>query len=207
MTDCKGNELNIRDEVVYVYGKNSYARLETGKITKFYKNHFGEDECSVDGNTHILGMRIMKLNQLVRNRKEGDRLQILDDKAYCIQEMFNVDPFDNRIAIIYPKEFYGDLVLEENIPKMLSVIREYIKECESYLMFKNMIGNARWDSEKLKYGNIAYEHQEKADKLAEKMNEGISPYAWYVNKVNNKLVFNGIVRKVDYTVCLEKIQR
>lgn len=132
-------------------------------------------------------------------------MQILDDKAYCIQEMFNVDPFDNRIAIIYPKEFYGDLVLEENIPKMLSVIREYIKECESYLMFKNMIGNARWDSEKLKYGNIAYEHQEKADKLAEKMNEGISPYAWYVNKVNNKLVFNGIVRKVDYTVCLEKI--
>lgn len=132
-------------------------------------------------------------------------MQILDDKAYCIQEMFNVDSFDNRIAIIYPKEFYGDLVLEENIPKMLSVIREYIKECESYLMFKNMIGNARWDSEKLKYGNIAYEHQEKADKLAEKMNEGISPYAWYVNKVNNKLVFNGIVRKVDYTVCLEKI--
>lgn len=132
-------------------------------------------------------------------------MQILDDKAYCIQEMFNVDPFDNRIAIIYPKEFYGDLVLEENIPKMLSVIREYIKECESYLMFKNMIGNARWDSEKLKYGNIAYEHQEKADKLAEKMNEGISPYAWYVNKVNNKLAFNGIVRKVDYTVCLEKI--
>lgn len=132
-------------------------------------------------------------------------LQILDDKAYCIQEMFNVDPFDNRIAIIYPKEFYGDLVLEENIPKMLSVIREYIKECESYLMFKNMTGNARWDSEKLKYGNIAYEHQEKADKLAEKIKEGISPYAWYVNKVNNKLVFNGIVRKVDYTVCLEKI--
>ena len=45
-------------------------------------------------------------------------------------------------------------MLEENIPKMISVVREYIKEFESYLMFKNMIGNARWDSEKLKYGNI-----------------------------------------------------
>lgn len=132
-------------------------------------------------------------------------MHILDDKAYCIQEIFNVDPFDNRIAIIYPKEFYGDPVLEENIPKMLSVIREYIKEFESYLMFKNMIGNARWDSEKFKYGNIAYEHQKKADKLAEKMNEGISPYAWYVNKVNDKSAFNGISRKVDYAVCLEKI--
>lgn len=134
-------------------------------------------------------------------------MQIVDDKAYYIQEMFNVDSFDNRIAIIYPKEFYGDSVLNENIPKMLSVVREYIKEFESYLMFKNMIGNVRWDSEKLKYGNIAYEHQEKADKLAEKMNEGISPYAWYVNKVNDKLTFNGISQKVDYAVCLEKIER
>lgn len=51
---------------------------------------------------------------------------------------------------------------------MVSVVREYIKELESYLMFKNMMGNARCDSEKLKYGNIAYEHQKKADKLAEK---------------------------------------
>ena len=49
------------------------------------------------------------------------------------------------------------------------------------------IGNTVWDSEKLKYGNIAYEHQERADKLAEKMNEGISPYFWYVNKVSKEL--------------------
>ena len=27
--------------------------------------------------------------------------------------------------------------------------------------------------------NEAHSHQEKADKLAEIMNEGISPYAWY----------------------------
>ena len=88
---------------------------------------------------------------------------------------------------------------------MISVVREYIKEFESYLMFKNMIGNARWDSEKLKYGNIAYEHQERADKLAEKMNEGISPYFWYVGKVSENVVFNEISRKVDYAVCLEKM--
>lgn len=111
----------------------------------------------------------------------------------------------SSIIVIYPIEFYGDSVLNENIPKMLSVVREYIKEFDSYLMFKNMIENARWDSEKLKYGNIAYMHQEKADKLAEQMNEGISPYAWYVSKVNGKLAFNGISRKVDYIVCLEKI--
>ena len=133
-------------------------------------------------------------------------MRIFDENNYCIQPVLNVADFSyDKIVILYPKEFIGDSVLEENIPKMISVVREYIKEFESYLMFKNMIGNARWDSEKLKYGNIAYEHQEKADKLAEKMNEGISPYAWYINKVNDKLAFNGISQKVDYAVCLEKI--
>ena len=106
---------------------------------------------------------------------------------------------------VYPVEFIGDPVLEENIPKMLSVVREYIKEYESYLTFKTKIGNTVWDSEKLKYGNIAYEHQERADKLAEKMNEGISPYFWYVGKVSENVVFNEISRKVDYAVCLEKM--
>ena len=135
-------------------------------------------------------------------------MRLFDDNNYCIQPVLSVDcPWDDKIVILYPKEFIGDSVLEENIPKMLSVVREYIKEYESYLTFKTKIGNTVWDSEKLKYGNIAYEHQEKADKLAEKMNEGISPYAWYINKVNDKLAFNGISQKVDYAVCLEKIQR
>ena len=62
MVDCKGNELSIGDEVVYVHGKNSNASLQTGTITKFYKNYFGKDECSVDVTAHILSFRIMKLN-------------------------------------------------------------------------------------------------------------------------------------------------
>ena len=124
-----------------------------------------------------------------------------------MKEVASMEPPYINIIVVYPVDFIGDPVLEENIPKMISVVREYIKEFESYLMFKNMIGNARWDSEKLKYGNIAYEHQEKSDKLAEKMNEGISPYAWYINKVNDKLAFNGISQEVDYAVCLEKIER
>lgn len=104
-------------------------------------------------------------------------MRLFDENNYCIQQMLSVDcSWDDKIVILYPKEFIGDSVLEENIPKMISVVREYIKEFESYLMFKNMIENARWDSEKLKYCNLAYEHQSKADKLAEKMNEGISPY-------------------------------
>lgn len=135
-------------------------------------------------------------------------MRLFDENNYCIQPVLSVtDSSDDKIVILYPKEFIGDSVLEENIPKMISVVREYIKEFESYLMFKNMIGSTRWDSEKLKYGNIAYEHQVKADKLAEKMNEGISPYVWYVRKIRDELICNGIHQYVDYAVCLEKIER
>ncbi|MBQ8218538.1 MAG: hypothetical protein IJZ79_02200 [Bacilli bacterium] len=62
MKDCKGNELQIGDNVVYVHGKNSDARLETGKVTKFYKGQFNRDECSVGSAAHIASFRIMKLN-------------------------------------------------------------------------------------------------------------------------------------------------
>lgn len=60
MKDCKGNELKIGDEVVFVRGKNSSASLDTGKITKIYKGRY-EDECSVGSQSHILSHRIMKL--------------------------------------------------------------------------------------------------------------------------------------------------
>lgn len=60
MLDCKGKELHIDDEVVYAYGKNSDARLLTGKVSKIYPGRKGE-ECSVDSNAHILSFRIMKL--------------------------------------------------------------------------------------------------------------------------------------------------
>ncbi len=64
MKDVFGNELNIGDEVVFVDGKNSSASISRGKITKFYKGHFNEDECSVGSKTHILSFRIAKINAL-----------------------------------------------------------------------------------------------------------------------------------------------
>lgn len=62
MVDCKGNELNIGDEVVYIHGKNSGSKLQTGVITRFYKNYYGYDECRVGKATHILSHRVMKLS-------------------------------------------------------------------------------------------------------------------------------------------------
>lgn len=62
MVDCKGKELQVGDEVVYIKGKNSLAKLETGRITKFYKNHRNEDECSVGSQSHLLSFRVFKIS-------------------------------------------------------------------------------------------------------------------------------------------------
>lgn len=133
-------------------------------------------------------------------------MQIVDDKAYYVQEMFNVDPFDNRIAIIYPNEFYGDPVLNKNIPKMLSVIRKYIDESNLYRFYKDKIEFARWDSQKTEYANKALKHQMKVEELSKIMDDGISPYTWCVGKINDDLVFNGCSHKIDYLVSLEKTE-
>lgn len=60
MKDINGAELQVGDLVVYVYGKNSYASLKTGNITKVYDNG---KECSVGRDTHIYNFRIMKLER------------------------------------------------------------------------------------------------------------------------------------------------
>ena len=66
MRDINGNILKIGDTVVYVQGKNSDARLDTGVITKFYEGKYGIAECSVQSHsgkikTHIRSFRILKL--------------------------------------------------------------------------------------------------------------------------------------------------
>lgn len=52
--------------------------------------------------------------------------------------------------------------------------------------------------------NEANEHQRKADELSEQMNNGISPYAWYVKKNFDKYIA-GIHYKADYFVYLDRI--
>lgn len=70
MKDVFGNELKIGDDVVFICGKNSYAGIARGKITKFYKSYYGEDECSVGKNIHILPYRVAKVEALTeRGRK------------------------------------------------------------------------------------------------------------------------------------------
>ena len=45
--------------------------------------------------------------------------------------------------------------------------------------YVHKVDNLYFDSQKTVIINEAHNRQEKADELAEIMNEGISPYAWY----------------------------
>lgn len=102
------------------------------------------------------------------------------DIAY---EKILFSPCKKDLYVLYPSELKNEQVLEANIPKMLKVIREYIKESELYKGCMNRVDKFHFDSQKTAMINEAHRHQEKADELAEIMNEGISPYAWYYHDV------------------------
>lgn len=119
----------------------------------------------------------------------------MNEPKFYVQELISTEYMDKRVLILYPYEFSNEQILKDNIPKMTKVIREYIKESEIYKKCVDTIPNLIWDSQKISMQNEADEHQRKADELAEKMNEGISPYAWYV-----KGSFNGEIGGFHYNV-------
>ena len=88
-------------------------------------------------------------------------------------------PCRKDLYVLYPSELEDEQILKDNIPKMLKVIREYIEESELYKKCMDRVDKFHFDSQKTTMINEAHNHQEKADELAEIMNEGISPYAWY----------------------------
>lgn len=129
---------------------------------------------------------------------------MIEEPKFCVQELIPIRYTDTRILILYPYELSNETILKDNIPKMTKVIREYIKESEMYRKCVDSIQNLIWDSQKISMQNEANEHQRKADELSEQMNNGISPYAWYVNKNFDKYI-DGIHYKADYFVYLDRI--
>lgn len=127
----------------------------------------------------------------------------MNELQFCVQELISTEYMDKRVLILYPYELRNEPILKDNIHKMTKVIREYIKESEMYRKCVDTISNLIWDSQKISMQNEADEHQRKADKLAEKMDEGISPYAWYVKgRFNGEI--GGFHYNVDNIVYLDK---
>ena len=126
------------------------------------------------------------------------------EPQFCVQELISTEYMDKRVLILYPYKLSNEPILKDNIPKMTKVIREYIKESEMYKKCVDTIPNLIWDSQKISMQNEANEHQRKADELSEQMNNGISPYAWYVKKNFDKHI-DDIHYKADYFVYLDRI--
>lgn len=94
------------------------------------------------------------------------------------------------LYILYPLKLSDEQILKDNIQKMQKVIREYIDESELHKKCIDKADRFHFDLQKTAMINEAHNHQEKADKLAEIMNEGISPYAWYYyNTMNGYIVY------------------
>lgn len=86
---------------------------------------------------------------------------------------------EKDLYILYPLKLADEQILKDNIQNMRKVIREYIEESELYKKCMDRVDKFHFDSQKTAMIDEAHSHQEKADELAEIMNEGISPYAWY----------------------------
>ena len=119
---------------------------------------------------------------------------------YCLQsdmvyERILSSPGGKGLYVLYPSELEHEQILKDNIPKMLKVIREYIEESKLYKKCMDRVDKLHVDSQKIAMLNGANSHQEKADELAEIMNEGISPYAWYYH----------YAMQYGYVVYLDKI--
>lgn len=127
----------------------------------------------------------------------------MTDSQFCVYELMSTE-YTNRILLLYPYEFRDEKILKDNISKMRPKIREYIKESEMYQECIDAISDLIWDSQKLSLQNEADAHQRRADQLAEQMNEGISPYCWFVSGK-----FKGYIGdryyNVDNVVRLERI--
>ncbi len=104
-------------------------------------------------------------------------------------------PGEKDVYILYPSELKNKQILKDNIQKMLKVIKKYISESELYGYYMSRVDKLHFDSQKIAMINEANSHQEKADELAEIMNEGISPYAWYYHDA----------MQYGYVVYLDKI--
>ena len=102
---------------------------------------------------------------------------------------------EKDLYILYPLKLSDEQILKDNIQKMQKVIREYIDESELYKKCMDRVDKFYFDSQKTTMINEAHSHQEKADELAEIMNEGISPYAWYYHDA----------MQYGYVVYLDKI--
>lgn len=130
-----------------------------------------------------------------------DIINIPDDIQYEY-EIYLENLGLRKYLILYPAELRGEKILEDNKQNMLKIIGEYIHESEMYSKCMDKAKEFHFDIQKQSMIDEAHDHQRRADELAEKMDEGISPYAWYykdgfIGYIDNKRIC------CDYVIYLD----
>lgn len=118
------------------------------------------------------------------------------------EELLYGDYMNGNLIIMFPDELKDNPILKENIPKMLNVIKDYINKSQEYRRYMDCTLSVHFDSEKESFINKAYEAQKEADKLAEEMNDGISPYAWYYTGMFDGYI-NGVRVRAEHIIYLD----
>lgn len=83
-----------------------------------------------------------------------------------------------NLLVMFPEELKNEKILQDNIQKMTSIVREYMEELKLSKVCFDRIDGFHFDSQKELMAREASDHKRKADTLLDKMNQGISPYFW-----------------------------
>lgn len=102
----------------------------------------------------------------------------LPDDVYW-EVIFSEKYIEGNLLIMFPEELKNEKILQNNIKRMTSIVREYMEELRLSKICFDRIDGSHFDSQKELMRKGALEHGRKANNLLDKINEGISPYFWY----------------------------
>ena len=133
-----------------------------------------------------------------------NKTNLYDESRFEVAELINPRDCDNRLILaVYQYTLRGDKILQDNMPIMIEVIRDYIREAEIYMHLTDVLPRLIWDSQKLVIREEINLRKRNMELLRNKMNTGISPYYWRLYKE-----FDGYIEcihyKADYVISLEK---
>lgn len=105
-----------------------------------------------------------------------NKTNLYDESRFEVAELINPRDCDNRLILaVYQYTLRGDKILQDNMPIMIEVIRDYIREAEIYMYLTDVLPRLIWDSQKLAIREEINLRKRNMELLRNKMNTGISP--------------------------------
>ena len=134
----------------------------------------------------------------------GHKTNPYEDQRFEIAELINPWDCDNRLILaVYPHTLRGEKILQDNLPIMIEVIRDYIREAEIHIQLTKVLPRLIWDSQKQAIQEEINLRKRNMELLRNKMDTGISPYYWCIYKEFDGYI-EGVYYKTDYVISLEK---